>query len=54
VSAARRAQGTGPEAQFTFEGVPKPGEVPDTPPAAIASESKAAAVGSDGHLTNGG
>jgi ATP-dependent Clp protease ATP-binding subunit ClpC len=35
---------TGPEAQFTFEGVPKPGEVPDTPPAEIASESKAAHV----------
>ena len=46
-------EGTGPEAQFTFEGVPKPGEVPDAPPAEIASESKAAAVGIDGHLTNG-
>jgi ATP-dependent Clp protease ATP-binding subunit ClpC len=44
---------TGPEAQFTFEGVPKPGEVPTMPPAEIASESKAAAVGTDGHLTNG-
>jgi len=46
-------EGTGPEARFTFEGVPKPGEVPDAPPAEIASESKAAAVGIDGHLTNG-
>jgi C-terminal, D2-small domain, of ClpB protein len=26
------AEGTGPQAQLTFEGVPKPGEVPDTPP----------------------
>jgi hypothetical protein len=26
-------EGTGPQAQLTFEGVPKPGEVPDTPPA---------------------
>ncbi len=38
-------EGTGPEAQFTFKGVPKPGEVPDTPPAEIASESNAAASG---------
>jgi hypothetical protein len=36
-------EGTRPEAQFTFQGVPKPGEMPDTPPAEIASESKAAA-----------
>jgi ATP-dependent Clp protease ATP-binding subunit ClpC len=28
-------EGTGPEAQFTFKGVPKPDEVPDTPPAVI-------------------
>ena len=27
--------GTGPEAQFTFEGVAKPEAVPDTPPAVI-------------------
>jgi hypothetical protein len=46
-------EGEGEEAQFTFEGVPKPGEMPDTPPAEIASESKAAAVGTDRHLTNG-
>jgi ATP-dependent Clp protease ATP-binding subunit ClpC len=46
-------EGEGEEAQFTFKGVPKPGEVPDTPPAEIASESKAAAVGTDRHLTNG-
>ena len=46
-------EGTGPQAQLTFKGVPKPGEVPDTPPAEIASESNAAAGGTDGHLTNG-
>ena len=46
-------EGTGPEAQFTFKGVPKPGEVPDTPPAEIASESNTAAGRTDGHLTNG-
>ena len=28
-------QGTGLEAQFTFEGVPKPAAVPDTPPAVM-------------------
>ena len=28
-------EGTGPEAQFTFEGVPKPDAVPDAPPAVI-------------------
>ena len=44
-------EGTGPEAQLTFKGVPKPGEVPDTPPAEIGS--KAAAGGTDGRLTNG-
>ena len=44
-------EGTGPEAQFTFEGVPKPGEVPDTPPAEI--HSKAAADRTDGRLANG-
>ena len=32
--------GTGPEAKLTFKGVPRPGEVPDAPPAEIASESK--------------
>jgi ATP-dependent Clp protease ATP-binding subunit ClpC len=47
------AAGTGPEAQFTFEGVPRPGEVPDMPPAEIASESKAAAGATDGRLANG-
>jgi ATP-dependent Clp protease ATP-binding subunit ClpC len=46
-------EGTGPEAQLTFKGVPKPGEVPDTPPAETASESKAAAGRTGGHLTNG-
>ena len=47
-------EGTGPEARFTFEGVPKPGEVPDAPPAEIASGTKAAAAGADGRLANGG
>jgi ATP-dependent Clp protease ATP-binding subunit ClpC len=40
-------QGTGPEAQLTFKGAPKP----DEPPAEIGS--KAAAGGTDGRLTNG-
>src|SRR5439155_5288972 len=44
-------KGTGEDAEFTFKGVPKPGEVPDTPPAEI--DSKAAAGRTDGHLTNG-
>ena len=44
-------EGTGPDAQLTFEGVPKPGEMPDTPPAEI--DSKAAAGRTDGHLGNG-
>ena len=35
------SEGTGPEAQFTFKGVPKPDAVPDVPPAEI--DSKAAA-----------
>jgi ATP-dependent Clp protease ATP-binding subunit ClpC len=46
-------EGTGPEAKLTFKGMPRPGEVPDTPPAEIASESKPAASGADGRLTNG-
>ncbi len=46
-------KGTGEEAEFTFKGVPKPGEMPDAPPAEIASESKAAAGGTGGRLTNG-
>jgi ATP-dependent Clp protease ATP-binding subunit ClpC len=44
-------EGTGPEAQLTFKGVPKPGEMPDAPPAETGS--KAAAGGTDGRLTNG-
>ena len=44
-------QGTGPQAQLTFEGVAKPGEVPDAPHAGI--DSKAAVGGTDGRLTNG-
>jgi ATP-dependent Clp protease ATP-binding subunit ClpC len=28
-------EGAGPEAQFTFEGVARPGAVPDAPPAEI-------------------
>jgi ATP-dependent Clp protease ATP-binding subunit ClpC len=39
-------EGTGPEAQFTFKGVPKPGAVPDAPPAETGS--KAAAGGTTG------
>ena len=39
-------EGTGPEAQFTFEGVARPAAVPDAPPAVI--ESKAAAGGTGG------
>src|SRR5205807_10024539 len=46
-------EGDGEEAQFSFKGVPKPDAVPDAPPAQIASESKAAASGADGRLTNG-
>ena len=45
-------QGTGPEAQLTFKGVPKPGEMPDAPPAGIGS--KAAAGGTGGRPTNDG
>jgi hypothetical protein len=44
-------QGTGPEAQLTFQGVPKPGEVPGAPPAETGSQ--AAAGRTDGRLTNG-
>ena len=44
-------EGTGPEAQFTFKGVPRPGAVPDVPPAEI--DSKVAAGGTGGHLANG-
>jgi ATP-dependent Clp protease ATP-binding subunit ClpC len=47
-------EGAGPGAKFAFKGVPKPGEVPDAPPAEIASETKAAAAGADGRLANGG
>ena len=43
-------QGTGPEAQLTFKGVPKPGEVPDTPPARSTAGGPA---GTGGRLTNG-
>ena len=46
-------EGAGPEAKFAFKGVPKPGQVPDAPPAEIASETKAAAS-SDGRLAKGG
>ena len=44
-------QGTGPQAQLTFKGVPKPDEGPGAPPAKI--DSKAAAAGTGGRLTNG-
>ena len=40
-------QGTGPQAQLTFKGLPKPGEVP------AEIDSKAVAGGTDGRLTNG-
>ena len=43
--------GTGEDAEFTFKGVPKPGEMPDTPPAEI--DTKAAAGRTDGPLANG-
>ena len=43
--------GTGPAAQLTFKGVPKPGKVPGTPPAEIDSKAPAGETG--GHLTNG-
>jgi ATP-dependent Clp protease ATP-binding subunit ClpC len=44
-------QGTGPEAQLTFKGAPKPGEAPVAPPVEI--DSKAAAGGTDSRLTSG-
>jgi ATP-dependent Clp protease ATP-binding subunit ClpC len=44
-------RGTGPQAQLTFKGVPKPDEVPGAPPAKI--DSNAAAGRTDGRLTNG-
>ena len=43
--------GAGPEAQLTFKGVPRPGAMPDAPPAETGS--KAAAGGTDRRLTNG-
>jgi ATP-dependent Clp protease ATP-binding subunit ClpC len=46
-------EGTGPDAQLTFKGVPKPDSVPDVPPAGIASESNAATGGTGGRLANG-
>jgi ATP-dependent Clp protease ATP-binding subunit ClpC len=47
-------EGAGPEAKLAFKGVPKPGEVPDAPPAEIASQPKAAVGRADGRLANGG
>jgi ATP-dependent Clp protease ATP-binding subunit ClpC len=44
-------EGTGTEAQLTFKGVPRPDQVPDTPPTEI--DSKAAARGTGGRLANG-
>ena len=35
------AEGTGEEAHFTFKGVPKPGEMPDAPPAETGSKAAA-------------
>ena len=46
------ADGTGPQAQFTFTAAPKPGEVPGTPPAEPASTPAAGAT--RGHLADGG
>jgi ATP-dependent Clp protease ATP-binding subunit ClpC len=46
-------EGTGPQAQLTFKGVPKPSEMPDTPPAEIASESNAAVGRTSGCQANG-
>ena len=34
-------EGTGPEAQLTFKGVPRPGEMPDAPPAETGSKAAA-------------
>jgi len=42
-------QGTGPQAQLTFKGAPKPDEVPGAPPAKIDSK---AAAGTGRRLTN--
>jgi len=44
-------QGGGPQAQLTFTGAPKPGQVPGAPPA--KTDTKAAAAGTGGRLTNG-
>jgi ATP-dependent Clp protease ATP-binding subunit ClpC len=44
-------QGTGPQTQLTFKGVPKPDEVPGAPPAKI--DSKASATPTGGRLTSG-
>src|SRR5258708_6332573 len=45
------ADATGPEATFTFKGVPKPEAVPDAPPAEI--DTRPAAGGAGGRLANG-
>jgi len=44
-------EGTGPEAQLAFKGVPKPDQVPDPPPAEIDSQAAAGRTG--GRLANG-
>ena len=44
------AEGTGPEAEFSFKGVDKPEAVPDAPPADI--ENKAATGGSEGRAAS--
>ncbi|MGH3267534.1 MAG: ATP-dependent Clp protease ATP-binding subunit [Trebonia sp.] len=44
-------EGTGEDAQFTFKGVPKPGEMPDAPPAEI--DSTAATGGTGGRRAPG-
>ena len=51
------AEGTGPEAQFTFKGEPKPDAVPDAPPAEIETRaattgiSRGPGTGAEGRLT---
>ena len=46
------ADGTGPQAQFTFTVAPKPNEIPGTPPAEVGSTP--ADGGSRGHPADGG
>jgi ATP-dependent Clp protease ATP-binding subunit ClpC len=45
------ADGSGPEATFTFKGEPKPDAVPDAPPAEIDTKPAASGVSSSGTST---